>query len=69
MRLVCKILFFVFVLPFNIFSAEPPSIEGAVVVVGNSRVAGESFPVIEKIVGQDEADFTYTTKLSKTTSC
>ena len=65
MRLVCKILFFVFVLPFNIFSAEPPSIENAVVIVGNNRAAGESFPVIEKIVGQDEADFTYTTKFPR----
>ena len=62
MRLVCKILFFVFVLPFNIFSAQAPLIEVAVVIVGNSRVAGGCLSSIEKMVGQDEADFTYTTK-------
>jgi len=61
-RLVCKILFLVFILPFNIFSAEGSLIENAVVIVGNNRAAGWVKESIAKIVGQREADFTYTTK-------
>lgn len=61
-RLVCKILFLVFILPFNIFSAEGSLIENAVVIVGNNRAAGWVKESIAKIVGQDEADFTCTTK-------
>jgi len=62
MRLVYKILFLVFILPFNIISTQAPLIEGAVVIVGNSRVSGRCLSSIEQIVGQREADFTYTTK-------
>jgi hypothetical protein len=49
-------------LHFILEPGEGSLIENAVVIVGNNRAAGWVKESIAKIVGQDEADFTCTTK-------